>query len=94
VLPGSYRALSAIAVVILLFAAWIVLARVGLMASGPLSPGFVRIAAWVVFAYLVLNTVMNLTSSHAGERFGMGAITLISAAACFLVARAPADLIS
>lgn len=92
VLPGSYRALSAVAVVILLFAAWIVLARAGVVGSGPLSPGFLRVAVWVVFGYLVLNTVMNLTSSHAGERFGMGAITLVSAVACYIVARGPSEL--
>lgn len=93
VLPGSYRAMSAVAVVILLFAAWIVLARAGVISRGFLSPGFLRVATWVVFGYLILNTVMNLTSSHAGERFGMGAITLISAVACFIVARAPVGVI-
>ena len=93
VLPGSYRSMSAAAAVILIFAAWIVLARAGVVASGPLSAGFLRVGVWVIFAYLILNTVMNLTSSHAGERFGMGAITLISAVACLFVARAPAELV-
>jgi thiosulfate reductase cytochrome b subunit len=94
VLPGSYRVMSAAAVLILLFAAWIVLARARVVSRGILSPGFLGVAAWVIFAYLILNTAMNLTSSHAGERFGMGAITLISAAACFIVARGRADLVA
>jgi len=86
VLPGSYRVMSVIAVVILLFAAYVVLVRGGVVADSPLGPRFVVIACWVIFAYLALNTLMNLTSSHAGERFGMGAITLVAAALTFLVA--------
>lgn len=93
VLPGSYRVMSAAAVVILLLAAWMILARGGVVSAGPLSPGFLRGAAWVVFGYLVLNTVMNVASSHPAERFGLGAITLVAAAACFVVARASVDLI-
>lgn len=87
VLPAGYRVMSAIAIFILLFAAYVVLARAGAVEQGWLGDRFLRIAAWVVFAYLALNTVMNLTSSHLGERFGMGAVTLVAAVLCFIVAR-------
>ena len=87
VLPGNYRVMSAVAVVILLFAAYLVLARAGVLDTSWPGAGFLRPAVWVVFAYLVLNTVMNLMSSHAGERFGMGAATLITAILTFVVAR-------
>ncbi|MDH3306403.1 MAG: hypothetical protein OEO77_02615 [Acidimicrobiia bacterium] len=93
VLPGSYRVMSAAAVAILSFAAWVVLARGGVVAPGFLGAGFLRVAAWVVFGYLVINTGSNLASSHPVERFGVGAVTLVSAVACFIVARASADLI-
>ncbi len=87
VLPAGYRVISAVAVMILLFAAYVVLARAGVASAGPLGAVFLKRATWVVFAYLALNTVMNLTSSHAGERFGMGAVTLVTAVLTFLVAR-------
>jgi hypothetical protein len=90
VLPGSYRVMSAVAAVVLLLAAWIVLARAGMVPRGPLGPGFLRGAVWFIVGYLALNTVMNLLSSHPGERFGMGAVTLVAAGTCFVVARAPA----
>jgi hypothetical protein len=87
VLPGNYRVMSAVAVVILLFAAFLVLARAGVVTASWPGEGFLRPAVWVVFAYLGLNTVMNLMSSHAGERFGMGAVTLVAAVLTFIVAR-------
>jgi len=87
VLPGSYRVMSAVAVLILLFAAYVILVKAGVVSSPWLGATFARRATWVIFAYLVLNTVMNLTSSHAGERFGMGSVTLVAAVLTFVVAR-------
>lgn len=84
--------MSAAAALLLLLAAWLVLARAGIVSGGPLGSGFVRGATWFIFGYLVLSTLSNLTSSHAAERFGMGAITLVAAIACFIVARVPRDL--
>lgn len=92
VLPGSYRAMSAVAAAFLLLAVWIVLARAGMVPRGPVGPGFLRGAVWVITGYLALNTVMNLLSSHPGERFGMGAVTLTAAGACLVVALAPRRL--
>jgi hypothetical protein len=79
--------MSAVAVVILLLAALVILVRADVVTPSWPGPGFVRPAVWVVFGYLVLNTIMNLLSSSAGERFGMGAITLVTAALTFVVAR-------
>lgn len=87
VLPRSHRVMSAASVVLLSFAAWIVLARAGLVTSGPLGDGFLRVAVWVVFAFLVINTATNATSTNAVERFGFGAVSFVSAVACFVVAR-------
>lgn len=94
VLPASHRAMSAVAVVVLSLAAWIVLARAGVVAAGPLSAGFLRGATWFVVAYLVVNTVANLASTHPGERFGLGSVTFVAAIACSVVARSPIDLVT
>ena len=87
VLPRSHRAMSAASVVVLAFAAWIVLAHAGLVGSGILGDGFRRAAVWVIVAFLVTNTATNAASSNPIERFGFGAVSLVSAVACFIVAR-------
>ena len=67
--------------------AFVILVRADVVTPVRPGQGFVRPAVWVVFGYLVLNTVMNLLSSSAGERFGMGAVTLVTAVLTFVVAR-------
>lgn len=87
VLPRSFRVMSAASVAILVLGAWIVLAHAGLVGSGMLGNGFLRAAVWVVFAFLFANTATNAASSNPIERFGFGAVSLVSAVACFIVAR-------
>ena len=86
VLARPYRIMSAASVVVLAFAAWIVLASADVAADGPLGEGFIDSAVWVVFGYLALNTVMNALSTSGMERFAFGAATLIAAMACLTVA--------
>ena len=77
--------MSAVAVPILLLSAAIVLSRAGVV-SWLERDGWVATAAWVVFGYLVLNTVANLASNSWIERVGMGSLTVIAAIATLLVA--------
>ncbi len=88
VLPRAYRTMSAVSVVLLTLAAWVVLAHAGLVPSGVLDDDPLGTAVWVVFGFLVLNTVTNAASTNPLERFGFGAVSLVSAAACFVVASA------
>ena len=85
-LPAPFRVMSVGAAVILAISGWLVLARAGLVSGGPVGSGALTVAAWVIFAYLVLNTVMNLASSSPVERFGFGAVTLVAAVGCLIVA--------
>lgn len=78
-----YRAMSAVAIPILLIAAWIVLTRSGVLSA---EDGWVKVAVWFVFGYLVINTGANLAGKSNVERFGMGAITAVAALATLLVA--------
>ena len=70
VLPTNLRWASLAAVFILALAAWMVLARAGLM-----SPGAdflaVKIMTWVFTGYFTLNIVMNLLSKSSLERLIM-----------------------
>ena len=86
VLPARYRAMSAGAALILVFAAWIVVARAGAGPSGPLGEGFLKWATWVIVGFLVLNTMANLASRSSTERWVMGSTTTIAAVLCLIVA--------
>ena len=84
-LTPRYRAMSAIAVPILLFAAAIVLSRAGVVSWFD-PDGWVSVAVWVVFGYLILNTIANFASTSRVERIGMGSLTVIAAIATLVVA--------
>ncbi len=65
--------------------AWIVARRVAILGNG--APGLgVRIGAWVVFAYLALNTIGNLASAAGMERLLFAPATLVLAVLALRVA--------
>jgi hypothetical protein len=84
-LSPRFRAMSAVAVPILLLAAAIVLSRAGVV-SWFADDGWVATAVWVVFGYLVLNSIANFASTSRVERFGMGSLTVVAAIATLVVA--------
>ncbi|MEM7342511.1 MAG: hypothetical protein AAF467_27985 [Actinomycetota bacterium] len=86
VLPRRYRAMSAVAVLMLCLAIWIVLARAGLVDARGVSDGILRVAIWVVVGFLALNTAANMGAARPIERYGFGAVTFISAVASLAVA--------
>ena len=84
-LSPRFRVMSAVAVPILLVAAAIVLSRAGVVSWFD-PEGWVATAVWVVFGYLVLNSVANFASTSRVERFGMGSLTVVAAIATLVVA--------
>ena len=85
-LPPRYRVMSAAAIPLLGLSAWIVMARAGALTDGGSRGGWVAVAVWVVFGYLVVNTIGNVASPSKIERFGMGAVTVVAAVATLIVA--------
>jgi len=85
-LPAPMRAMSAVAVVILVLAAWTVLAQGGVLSSGPVSDGALRNVTFGIAAYLALNTLGNVTSKSRTERVVMGSISVILVVLTTLVA--------
>lgn len=83
VLPPKLRWGSALGALVLGAAAWIVLARAGLVAPGAGSAA-VRVGTWVFTGFFALNTLGNLASKSRTERAVMTPITLLLFA-CFLV---------
>ena len=88
VLSTGYRVMSASAAVILLFAAWVIAARARLVGRRILGERFVGVGTWLITAYLIVNTVMNLASSNPVERWVIGPATAIAALFCLTVGRA------
>ena len=84
-LTSRYRAMSAGAVPILFLSAAVVLSRAGVV-SWFGSDGWVSVATWVVFGYLVLNTFANFASKSRVEQIGMGSVTVVAAIATLIVA--------
>ena len=84
VLPPRLRFLSALSAVPLGLAAWIVLARTGVVA-GPWQPATVRAATWFAFSVLALNTVANLVSRSRVERLLMTPAAFVCSV-CLLIA--------
>lgn len=85
ILPPKLRVGSIVSVLIYAVIAWILLERVGV--TRVLGNGIaVHIAAWVVFAFFVLGTLMNLVSRSKRERYTMTPVTIILAVLTLVVA--------
>ena len=83
VLAPRYRLMSGLAVPILLLATWIVLAKAELVSTDAV---WIDWAIWVVFGYLVVNTVGNIASSSRIERYLMGSASVVAAGLTLVVA--------
>ncbi len=84
VLPTNLRWASLATVAVLGLAAWVVLARAGLVAPGAESVA-IGVATWVLAGFWSLNTLGNLTSRSPAELYGMTPVTLLLVV-CFIVA--------
>jgi hypothetical protein len=74
-LPNRLRAFSAIAAAILVGGALVILARAGAIGWPVGATGLLIPATWVIAAFLVLNTLGNLTSKSRLERTVFAATT-------------------
>lgn len=85
-LPPRYRVSSLVTVVVLLAAGWLVLARAGVVDT-PASDSTLAVwGTWGIAAFLALNTVANLASTSAIERWGFGTATAVAAVLTVIVA--------
>ena len=73
-LPAKWRVASGIAAVILVLFGWVMLARGGVVDSS-VDETLLTVFAWMVVAYMAINTAMNLSSKDAIERWLMGSVT-------------------
>lgn len=90
VLPSGYRIASLTAAPTLSLAAWVLLARAGVVSPGRMPRAVIDTGPWAIGGYLAINTVANVASTSAVERWGLGAVTALTAALAWQVARSPA----
>ena len=84
-LTPSLRVTSVVAAVLLGAFIYIIRYRAGLVGRLP-QPTIIRVAAWVVTGYMVVNTLGNFASVSTVERFVFGPMTIILAITSFIVA--------
>ncbi len=84
-LPRNLRIVSLFASLVLLAFAWIMLARAGVVETN-VSDTVLTVAAWMVVAFLALNTAGNLAAQHWFEKWVMGGMTALLVIVCSVVA--------
>jgi hypothetical protein len=84
-LTPSLRVTSVVAAIILSAFIYIIRYRAGLVGSVP-QPTIIRVSAWVVTGYMVLNTLGNFASVSNVERFLFGPMTVVLAITSLIVA--------
>jgi hypothetical protein len=85
VLPSGLRWASLAAAGVLALAAWVVLARAGVVAPGP-EPIAILAGTWVFAGFFFLNAVGNVTSQSRVERYVMTLVVLFLGASYIVVA--------
>ena len=83
-LTPALRVASIVAVFILVAFIYIIRYRAGLIGSIP-APTAIRLMAWVVTAFMALNTVGNFASVNNTEKLLFGPITIVITIACLIV---------
>jgi hypothetical protein len=93
VLPPALRRASLAAAGVPGLAAWVVLARAGLVAPGA-APAIVPVATRVFAGFFGLNTVGNIASRSAPERWVMTPVTVLLVRCFIAVAVSPLETIA
>jgi len=70
--------LEIIAIAVTLFFGYMIAAKTGYVHAGKLA-GVVNVLVWIIFVFLLLNTLGNLASGVSAENFIFAPITLILA---------------
>jgi hypothetical protein len=86
-LPSKWRFASGVAAVVLIGFAWVTLARAGVVSSD-ISDRLLTVLAWIVVAYMAINSAINLASKDATERWVMGSVSVALVVLCSVVAAA------
>ena len=83
-LTTNLRLASLAAVIVLALFAYVIRRRTGIVGYGPPSL-LIKILSWIITAFMLLNTLGNLTSQSTAEKLLFGSITILLLICCFVV---------
>jgi len=89
-LTTGLRLASLATVGILALFAYVIRRRAGLVGDGPPST-LIKILSWIITAFMLLNTLGNLTSQSTAEKLLFGSITILLLICCFVVSISRTD---
>jgi hypothetical protein len=75
---GNLVMLEIVAIAVTLFFGYVIAAKTGYVNAGRFA-GAVLVLVWIIFAFLLLNTLGNLASGVSAENFIFAPITLLLA---------------
>ena len=84
VLTDTLRIASLASAALLLASAYVIRRRAGLIGDSPPS-AIIRVLAWLITAFMVLNALGNLTSQSLNEKLLFTPMTLVLVVSCFVV---------
>lgn len=82
---GNLITLEVVAIAVTLFFGLVIASKTGYVNAGKFT-GVVNILVWLVFAFLLLNTLGNLASGVSAENFIFAPVTVILAFCAFRLA--------
>jgi hypothetical protein len=83
--PANLITLEIIALAVTLFFGYVIAAKTGYIHAGKLA-GVANVLVWIIFIFLLLNTLGNLASGVSAENFIFAPVTLILALCAFRLA--------
>ena len=90
VLTPWLRVAHVFAAILLAYFGYVIRRRAGLLAQARRSR-LIKILAWLITAFMFLNTLGNFASSSTAEKLVFGSLTLVLAIACLLVSASKSD---
>ena len=90
VLTPSLRLAHILAALLIAGFAYVIRRRAGLLAQAHPSR-LIKILAWVITGFMLLNTLGNFASSSTAEKLVFGSLTLVLVIACLLVSASNSD---
>lgn len=90
VLTPSLRLAHVLSALLLAGFAYVIRRRAGLLSQSRPSR-LIKILAWIVTGFLILNTLGNFASSSTAEKLVFGSLTLVLVIACLLISASNSD---
>lgn len=91
VLTNSLRVASIISAAVMVFFAYVIRRRAGLVGDAPITKSF-KVLSWILTVFLTLNTLAILAGTSTGEKILFGPIALFLAVSCFIVSKSKSEV--